>query len=461
MKTLSKIVKACWNGFAAALSGVIGAALSNRGLALVFLAASVVLITGPWLRSSVSRDFRGVHIPWNDATGRFLPEYVVEAPREWRVDSIATPLLAIVAVGVVVVLLKPKWNSHVFGLLLALSIPALAVTLWNHPGLFEFFESEIRGRAMVRSVFRQVNDDLMSVRAPDRLQSFGGQLERRDLLEPQHPMLTPFQYWMYGGWLVAAAFVATMITRRDSWPGRFAYAAYWTGAGVLLAAAATWPRWVAEYHWARAENLEAVNQLEDAEHQIDQALRTMPDLAATRRYWLAKGRLGYRQRETGEHVSFFLAHQYLRANELDRARAELDPWIGPTGGATPQRDLLAEIIGYTAIRYVNNDNHGAAELAWEEASAAAPWKPTYWVAEAATILNASPQRAPEVEARLLSKLVNVGDCFVGADFATTLGDAYFETGNFVRARELYNVAMDIFDLPKYVNLHAQEGKLGM
>jgi hypothetical protein len=207
--------------------------------------------------------------------------------------------------------------------------------------------------------------------------------------------------------------------------------------------------------------LEAVNQFADAEREIDQALYTMPDLAATRRYWLAKGRLDYRQQATGEHVSFFLAHQYLRANELDRARAELDPWIGPTGGATPQRDLLAEIIGYVAVGYVNNDNHAAAELAWQEASAAAPWKPIYWVAEAATILNASPQRAPEVEARLLSKLVDVGDCFVGADFATTLGDAYFETGNFVRARELYNVAMDIFDLPKYVNLHAQEGKLGM
>jgi tetratricopeptide (TPR) repeat protein len=461
MKTVARIVRACWNGFAWTLSRVIGAALSNRGLALLFLAASVVLITGPWLRSSVSRDFRGVHIPWNDATGRFLPEYVVEAPRAWRVDSIATPLLAIVAVGAVVVLFKPKLSSHVFGLLLAVSLPALAVTLWNHPGLFEHFESEIRGRAMLRSVFRHVNDDLMSVRAPDRLASFGGLMEKDDLLEPTHPIMAPFQYWMYGGWLVAAAFVAAMVTLREAWSRRLAYATYWAGAGILLAAAATWPRWMAEYHWARAENLEAVNQFADAEREIDQALRTMPDLAATRRYWLAKGRLGYRQHATGEHVSFFLAHQYLRANELDRARAELDPWIGPTGGATPQRDLLAEIIGYVAIGYVNNDNHAAAELAWGEASAAAPWKPIYWVAEAATILNASPQRAAEVDARLLSKLVDVGDCFVGADFATTLGDAYFETGNFVRARELYNVAMNIFDLPKYVNLHAQEGKLGM
>jgi Flp pilus assembly protein TadD len=55
----------------------------------------------------------------------------------------------------------------------------------------------------------------------------------------------------------------------------------------------------------------------------------------------------------------------------------------------------------------------------------------------------------------------VGDCFVGSDFASALGDAYFETGDFDRARVMYTKAMDLFHLPKYVNLHAQEGRLGM
>jgi hypothetical protein len=56
---------------------------------------------------------------------------------------------------------------------------------------------------------------------------------------------------------------------------------------------------------------------------------------------------------------------------------------------------------------------------------------------------------------------DVGDCFVGADLATALGDAYFVTGEFDRARDMYSLAMNIFHLPKYVNVHAQEGKLGM
>jgi tetratricopeptide (TPR) repeat protein len=55
----------------------------------------------------------------------------------------------------------------------------------------------------------------------------------------------------------------------------------------------------------------------------------------------------------------------------------------------------------------------------------------------------------------------VGDCFVSSDVASALGDAYFAIGEFDRARDMYSEAKRLFDLPKYVNLHAQEGRLGM
>jgi hypothetical protein len=62
---------------------------------------------------------------------------------------------------------------------------------------------------------------------------------------------------------------------------------------------------------------------------------------------------------------------------------------------------------------------------------------------------------------LLGRLCDVGDCFIGSDMASALGDAYFETGDFQRARDMYAKAMDLFHLPKYVNIAAQEGRLGM
>jgi hypothetical protein len=461
MNFIVRTAKACWNAYATAFSWVAGALLSNRALAIILLAGSIVLITGPWLRSSVSRDFRGVHIPWtNTVDSPFMAERVAEAPRQWRWDSIAVPLLAIVGVGAVVVLLKPRWSSHVFGMLLAVSIPALAVTLWNHPSLFDFFESEIRGRQMLRTVFRNQNDDMMTARAPDRLQAFGGPVGTIDLLEPAHPMLVPVRYWMYGPWLVTAAAVGVLATRRGLWSRRVAYAGMWAGAGVLLAVAATWPRWLAEYRWSRADALESQNQFAEAEAELEQARQAMPLLGDLRRYWVARGRLDYRQHKSGEYHAFFVAYQYLTVGDLDRARSELEPYVH-IQGETVQRDMLAEIIGHIAAGFAARGQEGAAEIAWREASNVAPWKPAYWVAEAVTELAAQPERAAEIEQRVLDRLCNVGDCFVGSDVASAIGDAYFETGEFEKARDMYAKAMQLFHLPKYVNLHAQEGRLGM
>lgn len=461
MNTIARWSKALVNAYAAAFSWLAGGVLSNRGLAIGLLAASVALITGPWLRSSVSRDFRGVHIPWTDAsTARFLPEYAAEAPRAWRADSIAVPLLAIVAAGVIVVLVRPRWTSHVFGLLLAGSIAALAATLWNHPGLFEFFESEIRGRRMLRTVFSAQNDDMMTVRASDRLQPFGNTFGKVDLLEPTHPLLAPFRYWMYGPWLVMAALVGVLATRHAAWPRRIVAAAGWTAVGLLLAVAATWPRWVAEYHWARAETFENRHQFAQADDSLERARAAMPGLGYLRRYWFVRGRLDYRQHQAGKYYAYFIASQHRDAGDRERARAELEPYIG-ADAATAQRDLFAEIIGAGAAHFASEGKHGAAEIAWGEAASIAPWKPAYWVAEAVTILTANPARAAEVEQRYLAELAEIGDCFVGCDFASALGDAYFESGDFERARLMYSKAMALFHLPKYVNLHAQEGRLGM
>jgi hypothetical protein len=150
----------------------------------------------------------------------------------------------------------------------------------------------------------------------------------------------------------------------------------------------------------------------------------------------------------------------LTAGDLDRARSELEPYVH-IQGETAQRDMLAEIIGHTAASFAARGQDSAAEIAWREASNIAPWKPAYWVAEAVTELAATPARAAEIEERVLDRLCNVGDCFVGSDVASALGDAYFEMGEFDKARDMYAKAMELFHLPKYVNLPAQEGRLGM
>jgi tetratricopeptide (TPR) repeat protein len=269
------------------------------------------------------------------------------------------------------------------------------------------------------------------------------------------------RYSMYGPWLIVAAFCGAAVSRNCSWPRRLAYAGSWAALGVLLAASATGPRWIAEYHWARFESAENSNRIAEAEAALGQVVRAMPQMAHTSRYWLAAGRLAYRQQRSNPFVDYFFAHQYLQNGELSRARAEIEHSLRETGGSTAQRVLLAEIMGHMATEYAARGKYGAAELVWGEASGVVPWKPAYWIGQAVTILAADPQRAAEVRQMLLPRLNQIGDCFVSCDFASLLGDAYFENGEFVDAREMYSEAMDLFNLPKYVNLHAQEGRLGM
>jgi tetratricopeptide (TPR) repeat protein len=118
-------------------------------------------------------------------------------------------------------------------------------------------------------------------------------------------------------------------------------------------------------------------------------------------------------------------------------------------------------LGHLATEYASRGKFGAAEQLWGEAVELAPWIPAYWIGEAVCVLSANPRRVDEVKAQLLPRLDQIGDCFISCDFASILGDAYFDEGEFHAARDMYSNAIEIFQLPKYVNLHAQEGRLGM
>ncbi|HEX3600475.1 MAG TPA: hypothetical protein VHU84_10060 [Lacipirellulaceae bacterium] len=443
-------------------SRVIGGCLSNRCVALATLGACAMLAVAPWLRPAISRDFRGIHIPWSGAlTSKFLPEFAAEVPRPWRWDGVAMPILVVVAVGVVIVLIKPVWTRYVFGLLLALSIPAVAAAFWNHPAVVEFLEGEVRQRAMIRAVIRQHADDMLSGGAPDRLSVLGGHNTTVFELETVHPLWYPLRYSLYGPWLIALTLFGVLVVRYDSSGQRLRFAGAGTLVGIGFAVAITWPRWVSEYHWAQSETQENANQISDAANSLERALAAMPQFEFTRRYWLARGRIEYRQHLDNEYVAFFKASQHALQDKPDLARAELEPQVRRTGGTTPERDLLSEIIGRLAVRYVASGDQSASEVAWRDAAELTPWQPAYWIAETSTVLAAEPRRAREMEDKLVPRLNQVGDRMVNSDFTSLIADAYFVTGDLDRARDFYARAMVTFDLPKYVNLHAQKGMLGM
>lgn len=464
IKGFAKLARQAWGGFAALLAGALRPVMSNRGLITLALGAVILLGLGPWLRPSLSRDIRGVHIPWGDsASAEFMPNMIAQAPRAWRWDSVAVPLLVVAGAGIPLVWLRRQWTNTVFGLLLLLALPALAVAMWNHPGLIEFLQTEQETRPMVRTMLRHQHDDLMTVRAPDRLAVFGSSKPGRPQYReaPPHPMVAALDFLVYPAWLLALLLSCLWATTAGNWTRRLSVAARFAGAGVVLALAVTWPRWAAERHWARADMWERTNQFAAAEEELELARQSMRCLGETRRYWFARGRIDTRQRESTPFSAFFVASQHFANNDALRAQAELAPYAEAPDASVAQRDLMAEIMGQIGVGHMQHGDSAGSRMAWRDAAAMAPWKPFAWVSLAAAQLAEKPSLAPQLHDELMGRLVEVGDIFIGSDIASMLGDAYFEIGEFERARAMYSEARRLFDLPKYVNIHAQEGQLGM
>ena len=99
---------------------------------------------------------------------------------------------------------------------------------------------------------------------------------------------------------------------------------------------------------------------------------------------------------------------------------------------------------------------GRGRGAWRMAA-----KLAYPLAHAAAQAAAAPHRASFIAEQAKPLLVHVGDRMVVSDFHSLMADAYFVSGNFDEARRMYDLAMDTFHLPKYINVPAQEGRLGM
>lgn len=438
------------------------AALSNRGLAIFTLLGCIALATGPWLRPAISRDFRGVQIPWVDsAKPAFAPHFAAEVPRPWLLGSVATPILIALLVGIALIVVRRHRIALAFGILLAVSLPAVAASLWNHPALIETFESEVRQRAILREVFRAQSEDLLAGGAPDRLVTQGKRNTPAGFESTLHPVWLPFRYSLYGPWLVIVAGMGVLLASQGQLRHRLTRTAGWAVVGLLLAVAVTWPRWLAEYRWLQASGYENSNRLAEAEIAMDQVRSAMPSLEHTRRYWLSRGRLAYRQHKGDEYALFFVAHQHAMSGDFNEAKAVLLPTLGVMDQEIAPCELLAEANSYLAAEHIAAGDYTGAELLWAEAGNIAPWMPGHWIAQNTTALAANPSRADEMEQELLPRLKQVGDRMVNSDVASMIGDAYFNKGEFHKARAMYDRSIANFHLPKYANLHAQEGRLGM
>ena len=450
----------------AGLAWLLERALSRRGLAVSILVLMGVLSWGPWLRPPLSRDFRGTHLSWGIVHGSSVdPIGGREIPRLRPFLGIGSILLIALAGSGAAILVWPRLAGWIYAGQLVLVMAAVAACLFNHPALIEYLDAESEQRAELSRLFSANHDDLLTGRSPDRTAELRDPRNRpKNFGYREGQTLAGWRYQMSGPWLFGVTLLAMIIHVKGSWRQRMMLTITVLMIGVAVSTVVCWRRLQAERYLAQAYALERDNEHRQALDACEDAVRVFPDFANTRRYWLQTGRLAFRLGQQNDRELLFRAHQLLRSRNLDAAEGLMAPWLNNNLNDDANflvRDLMAEILGAQALSAISADRPSAAETKWRTAHELAPWRTVGWVGIGFAMTMVSPQQAAQAEEILMPRLEQIGDRLVRSDVTSMVGDAYFRDGDFSRARELYERSMKTFSLPKYANIHAQEGVLGL
>jgi hypothetical protein len=194
---------------------------------------------------------------------------------------------------------------------------------------------------------------------------------------------------------------------------------------------------------------------------LEAAVTALPSFQDTRRYWIAAGRIAYRLGHDNHHATYFRAHQLMHHGRYDDSKSVLQTLADEPGISRVVGDLMAEILSRKAVDAVCDNNPSGAEVVWKETFSYASWRDVNWIGTGFAMAMASPHPADRIDRMMLPRVDQIGDRLVRSDIISLVGDTYFRDGQFDRARDMYQRSMKVFSLPKYVNVHAQEGLLGM
>ena len=255
-----------------------------------------------------------------------------------------------------------------------------------------------------------------------------------------------------------------LLETRGRWERRLGHLGLWTMAGLLLSGVVCARRLRAEYHWNQAEELERVGDLDGARHALGVAKAIFPEFERLQRTWTLAGKLDFRQQRPTRYATFFRVGQLACHQDRTLAIGVLSELTGDREEITLEpavRNLAAQIFSDTARKYLADASIVSARDAFVRACRLAPYRMDC-VFGYGVVLAQNERWNPElVETQFKSLIARVGDRSLKADLLERLGNAFFEAGRLVEARKYYQDSIDVFCQPKFVNIPAQEGMLGM
>jgi tetratricopeptide (TPR) repeat protein len=459
----------------AALSAVLELVFSRRGLALLFLMLGGGLALVGWLRPPLSPDISGLHLPLGiEGTAQVGPEELLHGSPSIPPDSVGGLLLALTAVGLVLVLWRPALLGLAAGLVLAGALAAQATVACNHPELIALLESEREQRQHIAEVLDTLRGkEAVTNSRNGRISGSDNDSEAFSVpVDPLHAGI----YLRYGWWLVAWASAGVLLGTRGPLSWRFGHLLTWLLVGGGLAGLACYPRLHAEYLWLRAQQLEARGADDDARATLAEAVTRFPAFDRLERTWLLAGKLDYRQKRRTPQERFFRATQLARNEEWAAALALLEDLLRVVGREHPAVQRQAARILTTAGLAHGNEpsflpasrkpkeylsHFGAVQARWRRALELAPRQRDAAFSLGAVLAFEDRQHPERAEAAFAPVLDRLADPFVHADILTLLGDAYFEAGKPIEARRLYARSVDVLNLPQQKNYLAQKGLGGL
>jgi len=439
-------------------------ALSRRGLAVAALLVAAGFSLSTWLRPPLSKDIRGLQLPVGlTSESSLIPDDATAVvDRTSRRDSLATALLLVIGVGLIAVVVEPKW-LHIFsGLLVALGIAAVGATTMNHPAVIESLDREFEQRKQIHSILGTRSEELLAATSGARVYTL------ESLSSPLAPLGAelddPFHGWMYivyGPWLVAFCLLVTLFSMQGSRRRRIVQCTLWVLMGFVLSGVITSRRWVAEYHLADAQRLENENAFDAAVVALDDATEVLPSFAQTRRFWLIQGRIDQRRGAVTPHARYFKIHQHYLNGEPEAARSMAALLLLDAPESRVVRDFAAQISTQLGKIAFFKESENTAQHLWTESTRIAPWHLDCQFGLATTFARLHRKEPDLVESSLAIISARLGDRMLLSDIDSMIGDAYFDAGRFEEAREHYAASMETYSLPRTVNPHALEGLLGM
>jgi hypothetical protein len=493
------------------LSTCVELPLSRRGLPLCFLATAAIFTLVGWVRPELSHDLRSFHLSLGLVrSGDTNTPIQLHGKRSIPPDSVGVLLWGVIAVGAVVVVLRPERSGVVAGVLLCAATAGHFAVMLN-PNLMEALDLEYEQRQRAVAVLGVTQTTMLSGGSTDRLGPLaapGGDDERAG-------MVRGWFYLYHGRYLVPWALLGVLLGCGGTLTRRLLLGLGWSLLAVAVGMALYLPQLCAEVMWQRARYLQGKGDNAAAALACAEALAWSPAMAHQQRTWMLRGKIDYQLGRGTPAGEFFRAYQFGRTKESPRDRNRLVditwpikrgsdpvppvppggpiPGTAPMGAPSLERRYALALMekaaplgvglspaltgqlarlrteeGIEDFIHVAAENNtlvvysqkqammATARLHWLRAQEAAPQQldlPLYLGLSQALMERYRPDDAAREMEPLLGGLA---DRALDADIQAVLGDAYFEAGRMNPARLRYAQSFERYSLPDNINYHAQQ-----